>query len=231
MLEIFDITPPISETMVIWPGLTANRFGRSENMNTGDAVNVTDMHCCAHIGLHVDAQCHHIKGGVGIEKCPAAGLMGSAYVMDLTGVETAVDAADLEPLSKLEPFDILLLKTKNSTTKTTWKKFDTSLVYITAAAVERIKSLKIKGVVADCLTFEEYGSPTCPTHKALLKDNDLAAIEGADLRKVEPGHYWFVCLPLPIVGSDAGPARAVLIRDGSGEFLRAWRKQEKKYYF
>jgi kynurenine formamidase len=28
---------------------------------------------------------------------------------------------------------------------------------------------------------------------------------------VEPGEYTFICLPLDIVGSDGGPARAILI--------------------
>jgi len=37
-------------------------------------------------------------------------------------------------------------------------------------------------------------------------------VEGLDLRAAEPGPYQLVCLPLKLVGSDGGPARAVLLR-------------------
>jgi arylformamidase len=48
-------------------------------------------------------------------------------------------------------------------------------------------------------------------HRALL-GADVAVVEGLDLRAVEPGPYQLVCLPLKLVGSDGGPARAVLLR-------------------
>ena len=47
-------------------------------------------------------------------------------------------------------------------------------------------------------------------HRVLL-DAGVIPIEGLDLRRVEPGDYQLVCLPLRLVGSDDAPARAVLI--------------------
>jgi arylformamidase len=35
-------------------------------------------------------------------------------------------------------------------------------------------------------------------------------IEGLDLRGVDHGEYFLVCLPLKVAGSDGAPARAVL---------------------
>ena len=67
------------------------------------------------------------------------------------------------------------------------------------------------------------------THKALLRDNTIALIEGVDLRRVHPGYYWFVCLPLKIVGCDGAPARALLIRDATGAFLEAWDNSAKSF--
>jgi arylformamidase len=40
------------------------------------------------------------------------------------------------------------------------------------------------------------------------------ALEGLDLRSVEPGAYELLCLPLRLVGSDGAPARVVLTRPG-----------------
>ena len=42
-------------------------------------------------------------------------------------------------------------------------------------------------------------------------DLALVAVEGLDLRGIEPGAYTLVCLPLKLEGSDGAPARAILI--------------------
>src|ERR687887_444575 len=47
-------------------------------------------------------------------------------------------------------------------------------------------------------------------HHALLGAG-VVAIEGLDLRGVEPGEYRLVCAPLKLVGSDGAPARALLL--------------------
>jgi arylformamidase len=48
-------------------------------------------------------------------------------------------------------------------------------------------------------------------HRVLL-NSGIVALEGLDLREVEPGRYDLLCLPLRLVGSDGAPARAVLLR-------------------
>ena len=53
------------------------------------------------------------------------------------------------------------------------------------------------------------GTPAA--HRALLGAG-VVAVEGLDLRGVEPGTYRLICLPLRLVGSDGAPARAILTR-------------------
>ena len=48
-------------------------------------------------------------------------------------------------------------------------------------------------------------------HRVLLEAG-VVPLEGLDLSRVEPGPYELICLPLKLVGSDGGPARAVLAR-------------------
>jgi arylformamidase len=229
MLEILDITPPVHEKLARWPGLEPTRLWSSESFEKGDHVNVTNASFCAHVGLHVDAPCHHVPDGVGIDRLSLAGFVGSALVLDLTHVEKAVQPKDLLPLDSADPFDILLLKTKNSTEKETWgESFDPDYIYLSPEASEDILRRGIKGVAIDCLSVEGYNVAGCPTHKVLLKDNKIAVIEGVDLRGIEPGRYFFVCLPVKLVGSDGSPARAILIRDSEGGFLQAWDKAAKK---
>ena len=48
-------------------------------------------------------------------------------------------------------------------------------------------------------------------HHVLLEAG-IVAVEGLDLRGVEPGPYGLVCAPLKLVGSDGAPARVLLLR-------------------
>lgn len=227
MLEIIDISVPIHEGMVTWPGLLKTALHAAERMDRGDAVNVTDCHFCAHVGTHVDAPFHHYRDGARIDEIDLSGLIGKALVLDLTHVETGITAADLKPLRGAEPFDILLLKTRNSTVKKTWEAFDESYIYLEPEAAERIRELGIKGVAIDCLGIEKYGRADGRTHKTLLRNGGPTIIEGVDLRQVDPGYYWFACLPLKLVGADGAPARAILIRDPEGSFLKSWRSPRR----
>ena len=59
-------------------------------------------------------------------------------------------------------------------------------------------------------SVEADDSPGLPVHMALLQAGVLI-LEGLDLRKVPPGLYKLVALPLLIKGGDAAPVRAILI--------------------
>lgn len=227
MLEIIDISVPIKEDTVTWPGLLGVNLEGSERMERGDRVNVTNCHFCAHTGTHVDAPYHHYRDGARIDEIDLSGLIGKALVLDLTHVETGITVADLKPLQGAEPFDILLLKTRNSTVKKIWEAFDESYIYLEPEAAERIRELGIKGVAIDCLGIEKYGRADGRTHKTLLRNGGPTIIEGVDLRQVDPGYYWFACLPLKLVGADGAPARAILIRDPEGSFLKSWRSPRR----
>src|SRR5919199_421856 len=47
----------------------------------------------------------------------------------------------------------------------------------------------------------------------ILLGAGVVAVEGLDLRNVEPGEYRLICAPLKLVGSEGAPARVLLLRD------------------
>ena len=53
------------------------------------------------------------------------------------------------------------------------------------------------------------------SHQALLA-RDMSVLEGLLLDGPPPGLYTLVALPLPIVGADASPVRAVLVEGALG---------------
>ena len=62
----------------------------------------------------------------------------------------------------------------------------------------------------DTPSIDPVESKDLPSH-AMVAANDLAILEGVVLDHVLDGVYTLVALPLPIVGADASPVRAVLL--------------------
>ncbi|MFK7930617.1 MAG: cyclase family protein [Myxococcota bacterium] len=66
----------------------------------------------------------------------------------------------------------------------------------------------------DTPSIDLKASTAMESHQAVA-DRDLAILEGLVLTDVTPGVYTLIALPLPLVGFDASPVRAVLV-DGVG---------------
>lgn len=222
MPEILDITLPLDGATVIWPGLAGVELEAAQRMARGDAVNVTNLRFCAHTGTHVDAVFHHFADGAGVECIPMNGLVGPAFVADLTGVAAGITADDLGAALAGCAASIVLLKTRNSTVKRTAERWDDHYIYLEPDGAGWLCDRGVTGVGIDGLGIERYGRADGATHKTLLGAG-IALMEGLDLRAVDPGPYWLACLPLRIPGIDGAPARAILVRDAGGRFLEAWK--------
>jgi len=64
----------------------------------------------------------------------------------------------------------------------------------------------------DRFSVDSLDSENLPAHHILLS-NRINIVECLDLSPVEAGSYFFICLPLKILGCDGAPARAVLIQE------------------
>lgn len=211
--EIIDISMPIRPDMPSYPGLPAPAVEKLMDIARGAPCNVSLAHLPTHLGTHVDSQRHDYPDGAGMEAVSLGGLVGDARVLDLTHVRGGIRRSDLATLDQTDPAEILLLKTANSTAMPTFERFVEHHIHIEPDAAEDILARGIRGLGIDCLSVERFGRPGRPTHKILLRDKNFAIIEGLDLRKVQPGRYWFACLPLLLDGVDGAPARAILIPD------------------
>ena len=82
-------------------------------------------------------------------------------------------------------------------------------MYLEASGAAYLAEKKVKAVGIDYLGIE-HSQPGHPTHENLL-NADIVVIEGLRLHHVQPGSYFFVCLPLNMIGTEAAPARAILM--------------------
>jgi arylformamidase len=205
-LKIFDISVPIRDGMLHYAGNPPVHVTRVRSISAGDPANVSELDLGAHSATHVDAPVHFLSGGAGTETLPLEVLIGPAAVVDATAARNALDLATVRAL-ELPPrgSERILFKTRNSQL---WnrKEFTRDFVRLDgeAAAFLLERGAKLLGI--DYLSIGDAAA-----HHTLLSAG-VVCIEGLDLRKIEPGSYELICLPLKLVGLDGAPSRAVLIR-------------------
>ncbi|HKO74972.1 MAG TPA: cyclase family protein [Gaiellaceae bacterium] len=202
-MAIHDISVPIRTHMPIYEGNPGVELERASSIADGDPANVSNLSFGVHTGTHVDAPLHFIDGAPGAEGIPLDVLVGPAVVVDATGVD-ALGETDLEGLGIPEGAERVLLKTRNSEL---WNRddFTRDFLRLDGSGARYVVGRGIRTIGIDYLSIGDREA-----HRELLGAG-VVPVEGLDLRKVAPGEYTFVCLPLDVVGSDGGPARAVLI--------------------
>jgi arylformamidase len=180
------------------------------HLDRGDPATVSQLSMGAHTGTHVDAPCHFVRGGSGVDALDLQALVGPCLVVH-TGDAGALSAGVLEALSIPSGTERLLFRTRNSDRDThDGQAFDENYAALTKDAARWLAARGVRLVGIDALSIAPF-EDTGPTHQILLEAG-VIVLEGLDLGEVEAGHYQLVCLPLKIVGGDGSPARAVLIR-------------------
>jgi arylformamidase len=76
-------------------------------------------------------------------------------------------------------------------------------------AVPYLKKQGIRLIGLDVPSVDPIDSKTLPAHHALWEAG-IHILEGAVLDNVEEGMYELIALPLPILGGDGSPVRAVI---------------------
>jgi arylformamidase len=202
-----DISVPLYNGMVHWPGDPEFRASLAQSIESGGTSNVTEISTSVHVGTHMDAPLHFLKGGCGIEKMPLDATIGRCRVIEIK------DGSSIKPDElrehQLNQGDRVLFKTANS--ERGWKtdKFMEDFVYISKEAAQCLVESGIRTVGVDYLSVGGFHHDSAETHHALLNAR-VWIIEGLNLSGVQAGYYDLICLPLKIMGSDGAPARAVL---------------------
>ena len=208
-MTIYDISLPISESTLVWPGDPPIRLPKPAHLDRGDLCTITRLDMSAHTGTHIDAPAHFLRGGATVDALDLNILVGPALVVDARHVD-ALSATALYTLAIPAGVERLLIRTRNSELWNHPKQgFREDFVGITEDGARWLVAQGIRLVGIDYLSVAPFDQPA-PTHEILLNAG-VIPIEGLDLRQIRPGLYQLVCLPLNIVGSDGAPARVILI--------------------
>jgi arylformamidase len=197
-VRIIDISVPLREGMVTYPGDPVVRLERAASIADGDVVNLTRLDFGLHSGTHVDAPVHFIDDGTGVDEIPLEALVGPCHVVEVPDLSASSVATAPEGAERV------LFKTPNSEL---WSRdeFSEDFAMLDGAAATLLVERGVRLVGVDYLSVGDEAA-----HHALLGAG-VVPVEGLDLRGVEPGRYELVCLPIHIVGADGAPARAILV--------------------
>ncbi len=205
-MNVIDISWPISSATTAYKDKQTIKLEPSKIFEK-DNARETIITLSSHTGTHVDAPAHFLQDGKTIDQMVPSRFVGPCTILDMTGISEQITRDDLITQT-INMGDIILIKTANSALSST-DKFMPNFVYLETSGARYLAEKKIKAVGIDYLSIER-NQPDHATHTTCMHA-DIAIIEGLRLQHVQPGNYLFVCLPLPLVGLDGAPARAVLI--------------------
>lgn len=201
---LYDISPPLSSKLAVWPGDVPLQREVQADLRAGDAVTLSALRMTAHVGAHADAPSHIVTDGVSIDGCELDTYLGPCQVMRLDVPAGGVVTPAMLPTPLAAPRVLLALQT--AADRTTFHK-DFPAPSIALADALQHHGVRLLGV--DTPSVDRFDDQKLPVHRRLVQ-HGIAILEGLLLTDVPAGVYELVALPLRLVGFDASPVRAVL---------------------
>lgn len=222
---LYDITPPVSPRLRVFPGDTPLSREVLMDMARGDALTLSTLRATVHLGAHVDAPSHYGVDGRTIDRQPLDLYLGECQVVHLNVARgelirvshfekrVAPPRSEISELRSEIPdlrFEMrsprLLLRTGTFPDPHEWHED------FAAFEPETVDWLHAQGVRLVGIDTPSVDPPTAKmlrAHHRFLA-HDMAILEGIVLDDVPEGMYELIALPLKLVGFDASPVRAVL---------------------
>lgn len=216
---IYDITVPISNQLVTWPGDPPVSVERTLDITQGDPATVSLMKMGSHTGTHVDAFSHFKQNAPSLSEMDLSMYIGRALVIEIEDPR-CITVGELQRnphFLDLRKAKRVLFKTVNSQQDWYLQPFREDFCHLNPHAAAFLIELGVQLVGIDYLSVEGYHAENAPTHHRLI-DAGVYILEGLNLKGIKPGWYELICLPLSIANGDGAPARVV---------LRDWREDDE----
>jgi arylformamidase len=207
---LIDITPPITPDMAVWPGDTPVTREVLCEIERGATVTLSTLRATVHLGAHADGANHYGAGAPAIDALPLERYIGPCHVIDAPVARTAggtrVRLADLGTGLDAIHHPRVLIRTATFPDFTHW---NSDFAGLDPALVDALADRGVTLIGVDTPSVDVQESKDLPAHRRFLA-RDVSILEGLRLAHVAPGAYELIALPLPLVGFDASPVRAVL---------------------
>ena len=204
-MMIIDISPRIDETIAVWPGDTPYARTLNLDMNGGANLTLSDIRTTLHVGAHADAPSHYSAAGQDIASRDLHYYIGPCTVLHVAGARgRRITPGDIDGKTILTPR--LLLRTGSFPDP---RAFNEDFASLSPELVDWLHESGVILIGIDTPSVDPFESKALEAHQALAA-HDMANLEGLVLDHVSEGSYELIALPLPFVGGDGSPVRAVL---------------------
>lgn len=201
---IYDITPPISPQLAVWPGDTSPAREVLCDLRRGDSVTLSALRATVHLGAHADAPSHYGVDAPAIHERSLDLYLGPCQVIHVPVPRGSILVPD-QLASRIRAERVLLA----TGTFPNPELFNDDFAALSPPLVEWLHERGVRLVGIDTPSVDPFTSKDLPAHHTFLR-HDMAILEGLALAGVPEGVYELIALPLRLVGFDASPVRAVL---------------------
>lgn len=202
--RLYDITPRITPSLAVWPGDTPPSREVLCAIESGATVTLSTLRATVHLGAHADGPNHYGAGAPSIDERALDHYLGPCDVLRASvGRGGRVRVEDLRgPVTQ----ERVLIATGTFPDAERWND---DFAALDPQLVDALHRQGVRTIGIDTPSVDLYTSKDLPAHRRFLA-NDMAILEGLRLGHVPDGRYELIALPLPLVGFDASPVRAVL---------------------
>lgn len=218
-MPLIDLSPPISQATPHWPGDQGFTSSPRWSIAAGEPVTVATLSTTGHIGAHIDAPSHVTAQGATVEQTPIDACIGACVIVDVTTLvrrdRTPHGFAPADALRERlaailghTPVERLLLRHRDpaAAAASGWDDrspgLDPEFVRWFGAQGGRLLGI-------DLDSFDPLASKDLPAHHAAIEAG-IVMLEGLALGAAPEGAAELFALPIPWVGADAAPVRAVI---------------------
>lgn len=201
---IYDLSPPISPRLAVWPGDTLVRREVLLDLARGDNITLSTLHATVHLGSHADAPSHYGHPAPAINERSLDLYLGACQLLHVPVPPRTRITPDMLPAPIRAPRVLIVTGTFPDP-----EIFNDDFAALSPGLLDFLATGGVRLVGLDTPSVDLFDSKELPTHACALK-HDMALLEGLILKKIPEGIYELIALPLRLVGFDASPVRAVL---------------------
>jgi arylformamidase len=213
MVRYIDLTLPVEEGMPVWPGDSGPEF-REVNSLEQHGYAVQSIRFSNHVGTHLDAPSHVVKGGMTLDRIPLEILIGKAVLIDFPdkGKKDRITRKDLQARGDMlrEGARVLI--------RTGWDShygspfFFRDFPCLTLEAAQDLAERGIALLGMDTPSPSPVDDPDQGIHRTLLGAG-IVLLEGlANLHRLRGNECELIVLPPLFKGLSGSPCRAVAIQ-------------------
>lgn len=201
---LIDITPAITPDLAVFPGDTPPRREVLLDLGRGDPVTLSTLRATCHLGAHADAPSHYGVSAPTIDERPLERYIGPCQVIRVNASPSQRIALEDLGVAITEPR--VLIRTGTFVDARRWRD---DFAALDPTLVDALARAGVCLVGIDTPSVDLATSKDLPSHARFLR-HDMSILECLALEHVAAGVYELIALPLPLVGFDASPVRAVL---------------------